>query len=184
MDWRSAAPVWSVLTPPPAPAAKDSDRSVRGDSGRASDSPPPELLDLARRLIAWAASERGELTSGANEEVMLDVEADGVRCVLISTAPAACTGPQLSPREQEIVRMVSNGYPTKTIAAVLEISTWTVSTHLRRVFAKLGVRTRAAMVARALEEGLSSEPGATLQQFESKDSAIHFTSQRPGRPRA
>jgi DNA-binding CsgD family transcriptional regulator len=40
---------------------------------------------------------------------------------------------------------------------VLEISSWTVATHLRRVFAKLGVRTRAAMVARALEEGLIPE---------------------------
>jgi DNA-binding NarL/FixJ family response regulator len=40
----------------------------------------------------------------------------------------------LSPREQEIVRMVARGYPNKTIAGVLNIST-----HLRRVFAKLGV---------------------------------------------
>jgi DNA-binding CsgD family transcriptional regulator len=63
----------------------------------------------------------------------------------------------LSPREQEIARMVAEGYPNKTIAAVLEISSWTVATHLRRVFAKLGVRTRAAMVARALEEGLIPE---------------------------
>jgi DNA-binding CsgD family transcriptional regulator len=172
------------LTPPPAPVANDFDQSARGDNEGAGESPPRELLDLARRLIAWAASERGELTSGASDEVMLDVEADGVRCVLISTGPAACSGPQLSPREQEIVRMVSNGYPNKTIAAVLEISTWTVSTHLRRVFAKLGVRTRAAMVARALEEGLSSEPGAVLQHFESGDDAIHIASQRSGGRRA
>ena len=30
----------------------------------------------------------------------------------------------------------------------LHISEWTVSTHLRRIFAKLGVRSRAAMVYR------------------------------------
>ena len=66
----------------------------------------------------------------------------------------------LSPREQEIVHMVAKGYPNKTIAAVLEISSWTVSTHLRRVFAKVGVRTRAAMVARALADHLIADEPA------------------------
>jgi len=36
------------------------------------------------------------------------------------------------------------------IAAVLEISTWTVGTHLRRMFAKFGVNSRAAMVAQLI----------------------------------
>jgi DNA-binding CsgD family transcriptional regulator len=49
--------------------------------------------------------------------------------------------------------MVARGYPNKTIAAVLDISTWTVGTHLRRIFAKLGVTSRAAMVARIMDEG-------------------------------
>jgi DNA-binding CsgD family transcriptional regulator len=60
---------------------------------------------------------------------------------------------QLSPREQEIVRMVAKGHPNKVIADVLNISSWTVCTHLRRIFAKLGVGSRAAMVARMLEIG-------------------------------
>jgi DNA-binding CsgD family transcriptional regulator len=47
--------------------------------------------------------------------------------------------------------MVAKGYPNKTIAAVLEISSWTVCTHLRRMFAKLGVSSRAAMVARMMD---------------------------------
>ena len=42
----------------------------------------------------------------------------------------------------------------KTIAAVLDISSWTVCTYLRRLFAKLNVCSRAAMVARLIEEGL------------------------------
>lgn len=54
----------------------------------------------------------------------------------------------LTPREQEIARMVADGFTNKEIASVLEISSWTVSTHLRRIFGKLDVGTRAAMVAR------------------------------------
>ena len=60
---------------------------------------------------------------------------------------------QLSPREQEIVRMVAQGQCNKIIADVLNISSWTVCTHLRRIFAKLGVNSRAAMVARLNETG-------------------------------
>ena len=60
----------------------------------------------------------------------------------------------LSPREQEIVRLVAKGYPNKTIAGVLDISPWTVSTNLRRIFAKLAVNSRAEMVASALVTGL------------------------------
>jgi hypothetical protein len=48
--------------------------------------------------------------------------------------------------------MVARGYPNKTIASILDISSWTVASHLRRVFTKLGVSSRAAMVARLLED--------------------------------
>ena len=88
-------------------------------------------------------------------DVILDVEVDGVRCLLLRRSPAeGRAAARLSPREQEIARMVAEGYPNKTIAAVLDISSWTVCTHLRRIFAKLGVRSRASMVARLLEEPL------------------------------
>jgi DNA-binding CsgD family transcriptional regulator len=113
-----------------------------------------ETVSLARRLLRRASFEAPVALGDADEVVLLDLEADGVRLVLIAKADVRDVHALLSPREQEIVRMVSRGYPNKTIAAVLDISTWTVATHLRRIFAKLGVRTRAAMVARAIELGL------------------------------
>ncbi|MDQ6742565.1 MAG: helix-turn-helix transcriptional regulator, partial [Candidatus Dormibacteraeota bacterium] len=81
-----------------------------------------------------------EHTSGGDDsEVMLDAQVDGVRCLLVRTVrrPPLERGLVLSPREQEIARMVAKGYPNKTIASVLDISSWTVGTHLRRIFAKL-----------------------------------------------
>ena len=93
-------------------------------------------------------------SNGDGQTVLLDVEVDDVRCILIRLPRnSSRTQVMLSPREHEIVRMVAQGYPNKTIAAVLDISSWTVGTHLRRIFAKLGVGSRAAMVARLLERG-------------------------------
>ena len=90
-------------------------------------------------MIARAAA----LTPDADR--LLDMTLDGVRCALTLVHPSRAD--LLSPREREIARMVAEGYTNKMIASVLDISLWTVSTHLRRIFAKLEVQTRAAMVA-------------------------------------
>jgi DNA-binding CsgD family transcriptional regulator len=90
------------------------------------------------------------------EDVLLDIEMDGARYLLVRMSPPNARAP-LSPREHEIVRMVAAGHPNKTIAAVLNISPWTVCTYLRRIFAKLGVTSRAAMVARTTEIGWARE---------------------------
>ncbi|MDK9708194.1 MAG: LuxR C-terminal-related transcriptional regulator [Desulforhopalus sp.] len=57
----------------------------------------------------------------------------------------------LTKREIQIVVLVAEGLPNKQIAYKLNISEWTVSTHLRRIFAKLGVDSRAAMIYRSIE---------------------------------
>jgi len=88
------------------------------------------------------------------EEVLVDIEVDGCRYLLIRMAPPDHGPIRLSPREHEIVRMVAKGHPNKVIADVLNISSWTVCTHLRRIFAKLGVGSRAAMVAQLLQAGV------------------------------
>ncbi len=85
-----------------------------------------------------------------DQQVLLDVEMDGVRCILMKL-PSMPDRISFSPREIEVARMVAKGYPNKTIAQVLDISANTVNTYLRRIFAKLGVSTRAAMVARLVE---------------------------------
>jgi DNA-binding CsgD family transcriptional regulator len=87
-----------------------------------------------------------------NEEIVLDVDLDGAHYLLIRLPNEDRPRVQLSPREQEIVRMVAKGHSNKIIADVLNIGSWTVCTHLRRIFAKFGVGSRAAMVAKTFEE--------------------------------
>ncbi|MBV9762159.1 MAG: response regulator transcription factor [Acidobacteriaceae bacterium] len=96
---------------------------------------------------------------GNGEEVLIDVEVDGSRYLVIRLPKPTQRDVQLSPREQEIVRLVAQGHPNKIIADVLNISAWTVCTHIRRIFSKLGVGSRAAMIARLGGPGRSA--GAT-----------------------
>jgi DNA-binding CsgD family transcriptional regulator len=54
----------------------------------------------------------------------------------------------LTHRELEIATLVAIGCSNKQIANRLKISEWTISTHLRRIFIKLNVTSRAAMIYR------------------------------------
>lgn len=117
----------------------------------ARDEVVAEVEALVAELIGRLAETDGP--------VLLDLEIDDVRCLVVRsdrTGPAAL----LSPRELEIARMVACGHPNKAIASVLEISTWTVASHLRRIFVKLDVTSRAAMVSRlaSTPQQLGPEP--------------------------
>ena len=109
--------------------------------------------DVVRTLVELTQGSESDLGNSA-EEVIVDTEVDGYRYLLVRMPKPGRNRIQLSPREQEIVRMVAKGHPNKVIADVLNISSWTVCTHLRRIFAKLGVASRAAMVAQMMESGL------------------------------
>ena len=63
-------------------------------------------------------------------------------------------GGPLSPREVEVLRLVAEGTTNRTAARRLLISETTVKTHLLHIYAKLGVRDRAAAVAAAYKRGL------------------------------
>ena len=60
----------------------------------------------------------------------------------------------LTPRELEVLRLVSTGLTNRGIGAKLSLSEKTVARHLANIFAKLGVSTRAAATAYAYENGL------------------------------
>ncbi|MBF2075305.1 MAG: helix-turn-helix transcriptional regulator [Synechococcales cyanobacterium C42_A2020_086] len=57
----------------------------------------------------------------------------------------------------EFGQLVAQEHPNKHISSILGISPWTVSTYLRRIFTKLGVASRTAMVARLIENNLLEE---------------------------
>ncbi|CAL9490690.1 response regulator [Streptomyces sp. enrichment culture] len=62
--------------------------------------------------------------------------------------------PALTPRERDILTHLAQGLPNREIARTLFISEATVKTHLRRIYDKLGVDTRAGAVSVAKEQRL------------------------------
>jgi DNA-binding NarL/FixJ family response regulator len=63
-------------------------------------------------------------------------------------------GPSLTDRERDILGQLARGLGNREIARALFISEATVKTHLGRIYAKLGVDTRAGAVAVAKEQRL------------------------------
>jgi two-component system, NarL family, nitrate/nitrite response regulator NarL len=94
-------------------------------------------------------------TTEGIEEVLFQLDIDGTHYVLTRSHPQPFTEQaRLSPRELAIAQLIAKGLPNKCIGDILEISQWTVATHLRRIFIKLDVTSRAAMVARVLADNL------------------------------
>jgi non-specific serine/threonine protein kinase len=62
----------------------------------------------------------------------------------------------LSLRQQDILKLVAQGYPNKKIAKVFGLSEPTVKYHLREIFDKLGVNSRTEAVIQATQRGLLS----------------------------
>ncbi|MFF8832324.1 response regulator [Streptomyces sp. NPDC015131] len=67
---------------------------------------------------------------------------------------AAAASPALTARELDILGQLARGLGNREIARALFISEATVKTHLGRIYAKLGVDTRAGAVAVAKERRL------------------------------
>ena len=110
-----------------------------------------KLFQIMITRIASEGSAEASVPDEKSTAIILHTEFNGFSYALVRLRKTSRGVAALSPREREIVRMVAQGQPNKVIAGVLNISPWTVCTHLRRIFAKLGVGSRAAMVARSIE---------------------------------
>jgi DNA-binding NarL/FixJ family response regulator len=66
------------------------------------------------------------------------------------------TGPQLSPRESQVLALLAEGLGVAAIARRLYISESTTKTHISKLYEKLGAANRAQALMAALRHGLIS----------------------------
>ena len=95
---------------------------------------------IARRILQQLP-DHTPLESGAGEHA--------------ATPPSAelPTSEALSKREREILQMVAGGFSNREISERLFLSYYTVETHVKRIYRKLAVSSRAMAVRTALERG-------------------------------
>jgi len=88
--------------------------------------------------------------------VVLPVE---TAAAMASAAPVEVSDPlqePLTPRELEVLQLVSHGLSNKLIARTLSISEHTVKFHVSSTYAKLGAASRTEAVSLAARKGLIS----------------------------
>jgi DNA-binding NarL/FixJ family response regulator len=67
----------------------------------------------------------------------------------------------LTPRERQVLELLSLGRTNRDIAGELAISARTVATHVSTIYRKLGVRDRVEAARRGMEMGPGSYPPST-----------------------
>ena len=92
------------------------------------------------------AMERGEpfLTHAATEALVREWMSDDAR------APSE----PLSPREQEVLKLIAEAHTNREIGEVLHLSEKTVESHRANILRKLGMRDRVQLVRYAIRRGL------------------------------
>jgi DNA-binding NarL/FixJ family response regulator len=124
------------------------------------------LADAAYAAAVWAAGVRGLLPREASATT-LGVSLQAVAQGLVVLAPAFVTAllptrseppmpltEALTRRELEVLQLVAEGLPNKTIADHLHISEHTVKFHLNALMGKLAAQSRTEAVVRATRLGL------------------------------
>jgi two-component system, NarL family, nitrate/nitrite response regulator NarL len=131
--------------------------------------------DEAVAVQAWAAGAQGLLSRSAPAEriaaglaaaaqALTVVDADYRAAIAGREAPPPALPrfpgdespvvEELTPRELEVLRLLAEGLPNKTIAQRLDISEHTVKFHVNALLGKLGVGSRTEAVVRATRLGL------------------------------
>ena len=139
-DWTTLVQITAFVNDPVWEHAQSvSDRRLRQDMARAR-----EELGEAAYQQAWATGTHLQFAD------MVEVAAQLGQTPI---SPTIHTG--LTPREQEVLALVSQGHPDRKVARLLGITSSTASKHVGNLLGKLGLRNRVELTRWAIEHALS-----------------------------
>jgi DNA-binding NarL/FixJ family response regulator len=104
-----------------------------------------------------AKSDANRLLLAAVEALMARRSFAGGRFCASSRREPEGTDVKLSPRERLVVKLVAEGYSSKAISAILNLSVKTTETHRASAMRKLGVNSIAGLVRYAVRTSLIEE---------------------------
>lgn len=110
------------------------------------DSAPQRFLDAVRTLAHGEAIVDPTVTRG-----LIGAFADRIR----PTSAGASLPELLTPREQEVLRLLAQGMSNAEIAAAMFITRETAKTYVSRILFKLGLRDRVQAVVYAYRHGIA-----------------------------
>jgi DNA-binding CsgD family transcriptional regulator/tetratricopeptide (TPR) repeat protein len=112
------------------------------------------LVGLACRALGDAESAEIELDAACQvfQKLGAAPDVDRVRRLVGSAVSSSLSG--LTAREVQVLSLVATGRTNREISSTLGISEHTVARHLQNIFSKLGVSSRTAATAFALEHSL------------------------------
>jgi DNA-binding CsgD family transcriptional regulator len=109
-----------------------------------------ELADPDRRVVI------GIPLRGGGRVLLVGARAGGQVTVVVEIQESGTSRVDLDPltrRERQVLELVAQGLATKRIATLLDITPWTVTDHLKAIFAKKGVASRAELMALVIARG-------------------------------
>ncbi len=117
--------------------------------------PADRLLEAIREAARGASPINGFIARRLLEHFARDGGSHAATGAGSAGAADAPGDPGLTAREREILERLVEGLSMKEIAARYDLSYHTIDTHVRHLYAKLHVRTRAGAVARAVRDRLA-----------------------------
>lgn len=113
-----------------------------------------EVLELGVSGIAMKSISPKELIQGVRQVMKGELFIHSEIQPILEEA-SGLTNKRLSVREKQVVKLVAEGYKTKEIAEMLEISDRTVSKHRENLMTKMGATSTAELTNYANETGLT-----------------------------
>ncbi len=89
-------------------------------------------------------------------QILEAIERSAIDMKRIKDEPLSCAPVNITQREAEIIGLIAEGCSYTRIAARLNLSAHTVTTHRKKVMQKLGVNNTASLVLYAVKNGLVS----------------------------